>query len=111
MDLWDDGFVLLTGTRGDDWLAAAPSVAKRNGVKLTSYRIGSGSEFVADGRSWTETYGVSDGGAVLVRPDGHVGARFPQLPENPHASLQEVFHRILHLDSRTNQPVTAATYE
>lgn len=107
LDLWDDGFVLLTGARGDDWLAAAPSVAKRTGFKLTSYRIGSGSEFAAEGRSWTETYGVSGGGAVLVRPDGHVGARFPQVPENPHASLEEIFLRILHLDSGTNQPIAA----
>jgi 2-polyprenyl-6-methoxyphenol hydroxylase-like FAD-dependent oxidoreductase len=109
LDLWDDGFVLLTGARGEDWLAAAPTVAKRTGFKLTSHRIGSGSELVADGRSWTETYGVSEGGAVLVRPDGHVGARFAQLPENPHACLQEAFQRILHIDNWRNQPVTAVT--
>jgi hypothetical protein len=107
LDLYDDGFVLLTGSRGDDWLAAASSVAQRNGFKLTGYRIGAGSEIVADGRSWTETYGVSEEGAVVVRPDGHVGARFPELPENPDASLEEVFNRILHLGDRTSQPVAA----
>ena len=100
VDLWDDGFVLLTGTRGTDWFEAAHSVAERHGIKLTSYRIGSGGEFVPDGRSWTETYGVSDGGAVLVRPDGHVGARFRELPEKPHASLEETILQILHLGVR-----------
>jgi hypothetical protein len=107
LDLYDDGFVLLTGSRGDDWLAAASSLAQRNGFKLTGYRIGAGSEIVADGRSWTETYGVSEEGAVVVRPDGHVSARFPELPENPDASLEEVFNRILHLGDRTSQPVAA----
>lgn len=111
LDLWNDGFVLLTGAQGEPWLAAAPSIAQRTGLKLASYGIGTGSEFVADERSWTETYGVSDGGAVLVRPDGHVGARFPQPSDDPHASLNEVFHRILHPDSRKHQPATAATHD
>jgi hypothetical protein len=100
MDLWDTGFVLLTGALGDEWLAAAPSVAERHGIKLTGYRIAPGSELESDGRSWAETYGVSDGGVVLVRPDGHVGARFRELPENPRASLEETILRILHLGVR-----------
>jgi 2-polyprenyl-6-methoxyphenol hydroxylase-like FAD-dependent oxidoreductase len=104
LDLWDDGFVLLTDARGAEWLAAASSVAQRFGIKLTSYRIGSDSELVDDGRPWAQTYGVTDGGAVLVRPDGHVGARFPQLPQNPNASLEETILRILHLGVR--QPLT-----
>ena len=100
VDLWDTGFVLLTGALGDEWLAATPSVTERHGIKLTGYRIAPGSELESDGRSWTETYGVSDEGAVLVRPDGHVGARFRELPEDPHASLEETIFRILHVGDR-----------
>ncbi|WP_328601365.1 FAD-dependent monooxygenase [Nocardia terrae] len=31
----------------------------------------------------TDVFGIGRGGAVLVRPDGHIGARWPELPDGP----------------------------
>jgi tetracenomycin A2 monooxygenase-dioxygenase len=61
IDLFDRDLVLLTGPAGHVWRSAA------EGLPVTSHVI-------AEAR-WPEVYGVSPGGAVLVRPDGHVAWR------------------------------------
>jgi putative polyketide hydroxylase len=40
-------------------------------------------------------YGIAPSGAVLVRPDGHVGFRARRSVANPVAVLVDVFDRIL----------------
>ena len=44
---------------------------------------------VSPAGDWRRLYGISDTGMVLVRPDGHVAARWQQRPESLHASIQE----------------------
>jgi putative polyketide hydroxylase len=60
LDLFGAGFVLLTGSAGNEWCAAAAGLA----TTLTCHRI---DEHAA--------YGITAEGAVLVRPDGFVGWR------------------------------------
>jgi FtsP/CotA-like multicopper oxidase with cupredoxin domain len=79
--LFGRGFVLLAGAAGDPWTAAAAE----SGV--TAYRI-------SDPR-WHEAYGVTPGGAVLVRPDGYVAWRSPSGREDAHRELERVLDRIL----------------
>jgi hypothetical protein len=50
-------------------------------------------DFVADG--FEELYGISPNGAVLVRPDGFVGARWVQLPKNFRGQFRSALTSIL----------------
>jgi putative polyketide hydroxylase len=50
-------------------------------------------DFVADG--FEELYGISSNGAVLVRPDGYVGARWVQLPKNFRGQFRSALTSIL----------------
>ncbi|MCW5738047.1 MAG: hypothetical protein KIS73_28250, partial [Enhydrobacter sp.] len=62
IDLVGNGFVLLAGVQGGGWAHAAQP-------------LGVSSIVLNDDEAWREVYGIGDDGAVLVRPDGHVGWR------------------------------------
>ena len=49
--------------------------------------------FVCD--EFEAVYGIGETGAVLVRPDGYVGARFKSAPEDPEGALHEALYGIL----------------
>lgn len=70
-ELFFAGFVLLT--EDPAWADAAAQVAAKLAVPLTVHRIGA--ELTDDDGTFRSGYGLSDGGAVLVRPDGIVGWR------------------------------------
>jgi 2-polyprenyl-6-methoxyphenol hydroxylase-like FAD-dependent oxidoreductase len=61
LDLFGTKFVLLTGTKGDPWIAAGVR------VPVDVHRIGH--------EEFPNAYGVTESGAVLVRPDGFVAWR------------------------------------
>jgi len=73
VDVFGRGFVLLTGPAGDGWVRDGMLAAAALGITLDYHRIGADLSDV-DGR-WAEAYGVTDEGAVLVRPDGFVAWR------------------------------------
>ncbi|WP_199510919.1 FAD-dependent monooxygenase [Nucisporomicrobium flavum] len=70
LDLYRGGFVLVAGPRATRWVAAARSV-----VRLPVEVVQVGREVDDPEDSWAETHGVTQSGAVLVRPDGFVGWR------------------------------------
>jgi 2-polyprenyl-6-methoxyphenol hydroxylase-like FAD-dependent oxidoreductase len=74
LDLFGRNFVLLAGPAGNDWRAAAIDAALQLRVTLDAYLVG-GDEFADPGGSFAAAYGISESGAVLVRPDGFVGWR------------------------------------
>lgn len=92
LDLFGGDLALLTASDGGVWRAAAPA-----GVAVHT---------VAEPR-WPALYGVSARGAVLVRPDGHVAWRAPDIPGagdrrcaepmpvSPAAVLRAVVGRVL----------------
>ncbi|MEV4896270.1 FAD-dependent monooxygenase [Nonomuraea sp. NPDC055795] len=86
VDLFGGSFVLLT----DDvaWTEAAEEagglVAHRFGGDLTD----------VDGL-FHHRYGVGPGGAVLVRPDGHIAWRSPSGDPEPARTLKSVLSRVL----------------
>ena len=80
IDLVGNGFVLLTGAKGGWGEAAAP-----NGIKPI---------VLGDDEPWRELYGINADGAVLVRPDGHVGWRSAGGARDPGATLAGVMTTI-----------------
>jgi 2-polyprenyl-6-methoxyphenol hydroxylase-like FAD-dependent oxidoreductase len=68
-DLFGRNFVLLTTTAGHRWLQEAEKL----NLSLTVYRVGTDVED-PEGR-FTKTYGITERGAVLIRPDGFVAWR------------------------------------
>jgi 2-polyprenyl-6-methoxyphenol hydroxylase-like FAD-dependent oxidoreductase len=71
IDLVGSTFVLLAGSRADDWLEASRD---SNGLAITSLKVGDEGLADIDSR-WHHAYGVDPDGAVLVRPDGYVAWR------------------------------------
>lgn len=88
-------FVLFTAPGGDgDWRNAAGIVARELGhVPLDVFCVGRDLGD-PDGR-FCQTYGLSDTGASLVRPDGFVAWRAERIPSDPRAALHEALARYL----------------
>ena len=80
IDLFGRHYVLLAGHDGGAWLDAARSLTD---TAVEVYRIaGDGDLADPDGR-WANAYGLSDRGAVLVRPDGFVAWRSADVSDDP----------------------------
>ncbi|MDF2708632.1 MAG: FAD-dependent oxidoreductase [Nonomuraea muscovyensis] len=93
IDLFASGFTLLAGPRGAAWTRAGRLVAERLGVRLT--RVVVGEDLVDVEGRWQERYGVDEGGAVLVRPDGYVAWRSPGPHPDPETTLDRALRHIL----------------
>jgi putative polyketide hydroxylase len=93
LDLFGDGFVLLAGARGGAWATAAQEIAQTSAVAISIYRVGIDIEDVAG--HWGERYGVSDAGAVLVRPDGIVGWRARGADDAPGRTILAALTHVL----------------
>jgi hypothetical protein len=74
VDLIGNGFVLLTGAKGTAWAEAAKPLQVKPIV-------------LGDEEPWRDLYGIEADGAVLVRPDGHVGWRSAALATDPRHVL------------------------
>jgi hypothetical protein len=69
---------------------AGRRAAEELGVPLSVFAIGSGGDFDGDEADWAELYGLDAGGAVLVRPDGHVAWRSRRNSSEPEAIMPTV---------------------
>jgi len=80
-------FTLITGEQGQAWARAARDLVRRGEVDLdiamvTTMAGPASSEphpgcYVDDSGAWAAISGIDAGGALLVRPDGHVAWREP----------------------------------
>ena len=57
--------------------------------------VGDGQEFRDPGGQWHAAYGIASGGAVLVRPDGHVAWRCAAAVSDPAAALRAALDAVL----------------
>ncbi|HEX3678126.1 MAG TPA: FAD-dependent monooxygenase [Galbitalea sp.] len=98
IDLYDGGFVLLTGPDNAGWVAAAEGVVAELAVPVTVFGLGSHlipvDEPIDDllGR-----YGLDPSGALLIRPDGFVGFRSITATDDEQKSLTGALRQILDL--------------
>ncbi len=84
------GFTLLAGREGAAWEVAAPYARIcRNGAAFTD----KGGDFEA-------LYGITPGGAVLVRPDGYVAARWATPVEAPAQAVAGALREVLGTEPR-----------
>ena len=101
LDLFGPGFTLLAGRDGDAWCDAADAVARRCGIPMRHKNMA--------GSRWHRLYGVGDAGAVLVRPDGHVGWRRAVQAAEPRVEMSKAFNLILARGGETSQVSDAPT--
>ena len=89
IDLAANTFTVFTGHAGAAWCDAARTVAARHpGLVLHAHDIG-------DAGAFGDAFGVSESGAVLVRPDGFVAWRAPSLPDDATGALARVLRTVL----------------
>ncbi|HEY7036564.1 MAG TPA: FAD-dependent monooxygenase [Thermomicrobiales bacterium] len=92
VDLFGLGFVLLTGADGAPWVEAARSVSA---VAVDAIRIAPDGEITDPDDRWAAAYGVTSGGAVLVRPDGFVAWRAERAVIDPACALATAVSSVL----------------
>jgi 2,4-dichlorophenol 6-monooxygenase len=92
-------FTVFTGITGQDWSAAAQKVSDRLGVAIGSVVIGPGQDVTDLYFDWAKLRGVAEDGAVLVRPDKHVGWRADRLPDDPEGALYGAVAALLNREN------------
>ncbi|MGW1234829.1 FAD-dependent monooxygenase [Streptomyces californicus] len=93
-DLLRGGWWLLAGPDAGLWERAASQVSRLTGLVVDFHRVG-GEEPVETVEGFLKKYGITTGGAVLVRPDGFVAWRAAGQPADPAVELSAVVHRLL----------------
>ena len=98
IDLYDGGFILLTGPNNAGWVSAAEQVRAEWAVPVRVF--GLGSDLLPVDEDLDELlgrYGLDPSGAVLVRPDGFVGFRSITAADDEQESLNGALRQILDL--------------
>ena len=89
-------FLLIAGEDGQDWRHAAAAVASANDLPIDAVRIGHIDGDLFDPRlAWAQFRGITEKGAVLVRPDRVIGWRSTGAAEDAAATLAEALGKIL----------------
>ncbi len=68
-------FTLFVGSDAAAWRRAAEAVAAETGLPLNVVTVGGADGYADVDGGWAAVRGTAEDGAVLVRPDGHVGWR------------------------------------
>ncbi len=108
LDLYGDRLTLVTGPDGSGWRAAAHELAAHD-LPVVAVQLG---RDVADpSGTAARAYALTDGAAVLVRPDGHIAWRadapsslpLPELAAAVHSALGRVVAPARHSTSLTGK--------
>jgi aklavinone 12-hydroxylase len=93
IDLFGDGWTLLTAEAGGAWHQAAAHAAGQVGVRLTARELGP--ELTDPTGELPTAYGIGESGACLVRPDGVVAWRTGYEAQDLAGTLLGVLRRLL----------------
>ncbi|WP_089250815.1 FAD-dependent oxidoreductase [Asanoa hainanensis] len=88
-------FTLFTGIAGEPWVGAAAKVGQELGVPLEAVVIGPGRAATDLYFDWARVREVAEDGAILVRPDKHIGWRSMALAADPYTALRSGLASIL----------------
>jgi hypothetical protein len=75
IDLVGRRFMVFTGPAGRAWSDAARRAADVRRIPLDVVTIGDGGDYTDEDGTFHAVYGIDEGGAVLVRPDGYIAWR------------------------------------
>ncbi|MCM2387002.1 FAD-dependent oxidoreductase [Streptomyces albipurpureus] len=109
LDLYERTLVLLCA-EGSDWVNAGRRAADRLSVPLDVYAMGPGpdADLVPEvGGEWAERHGLSQSGALLVRPDGVVAWRAKDAVQDPENALATALAELLRLGTPKKSQATA----
>jgi 2,4-dichlorophenol 6-monooxygenase len=96
LDLVGKGeFLLITGSQGDAWEQAARTFVEEHALPLKVISIGDEGDCVDVERQWAALREVASDGAILVRPDNHVGLRSVTAVGSAIDVLRDAFRKIL----------------
>jgi len=102
IDLFPPGaLTVLTGRGGAAWADAFRHAAQVMQLAGNAYVLDAAPDLRADHPDWLALYGITDQGAVLVRPDGHVAWRCVADAENPQAAMFNALERACGLGIET----------
>jgi 2,4-dichlorophenol 6-monooxygenase len=97
-------FTLITGIGGQAWIDAAGKVGVLLGVTIGGVVIGPGQDVGDLYFDWAGLREVDEDGALLVRPDKHIGWRSQAIPADPEQALLAAMTAILDREqARTDQ--------
>lgn len=88
LDVPGTGFAVIAA-REASWIAAARSAARTLQVTINAI------DLAPEPAEFERVYGLGAGGAVLIRPDGHVAARWTDLPADCAGVLLAALRRAL----------------
>ena len=95
LDLFGKNFVLLAGPDGRAWCDAFREVGRLLRVEVDTYLL----DKIADPEHrFVDAYGISPGGAVIIRPDGFVGWRVKTADGVSETHLRSVLASLLCRD-------------
>jgi len=90
LELFGRSFVLVTGSQGEAWCAAARTFS---GLELDCYRVGV--DLHDPEARFAPAYGLSSTGAALIRPDGFVGWRAKAMADDPRGAIGRAIDAVL----------------
>ncbi|KAH8697940.1 FAD-binding monooxygenase [Talaromyces proteolyticus] len=90
-------FVLLCGygAAALEWSEAATQLAKNTKIPIVGIRIAPDGDYGDPTCIWSRLREVSNDGAILLRPDKYVAARYHSSVKDPYSCLRQAFERIL----------------
>jgi 2,4-dichlorophenol 6-monooxygenase len=88
-------FTLFTGIAGQPWADAAARVSGELGVPVGTVIIGPGQPVTDLYYDWARLREVAEEGALLIRPDKHVGWRSLALTDDPAGALRAALTALL----------------
>jgi 2,4-dichlorophenol 6-monooxygenase len=84
---------LITGPDGGSWADAAAVAAEKFGIRINVAWIGC--DYTDPDAAWAQAGEIGNHGAVLVRPDNHIGWRATDEVEHPEQVLTAAIETIL----------------
>jgi hypothetical protein len=91
----EPSFVLITGADGGRWRDVAERVGKGLGVTVKAVSIAANGDYTDIDGHWAAVREISDDGAILVRPDNHIGWRAMTGVADPGVELTTALTHIL----------------
>lgn len=99
----DNDFTLMTGEAGGVWVSAFRELLATYGLSGQALRVAKNGDLIDRNNQFLQSFGIYSGGAVLVRPDGHVAFRSTDIVGDPRSVLEAALRTSIGLkDSNTN---------